>query len=196
MCPESLRVHQRPSFEDTAPAARSATRLRPVVGGRRKDGLAAGRLCGPIERVGDRLPFRVVRRLAVRLERGLVLVDLVEVIDVLVLLVLEDVEAMAVLLVPLGTERIDFDPFEEALALLRLDPDLDPDRDHGVLLVVRVGEARLLYRDRAGTACLRGDCMPCAAHAGLAWRVQAGVACMARCRRTCGCRSLTTGRPR
>src|SRR6266446_82903 len=129
--------------EDTAPMPRPATLLGPVSGGCREDGLAARRLGRPVQRVGDGLPLRVVRHLAMRLERGLVLVDLVEVVDVLVLLVLQDVEAETVLLVPLGAERIGLDRFEEALAPLRLDPDLHPDRDHGYLLMSDM--AKLAY---------------------------------------------------
>jgi hypothetical protein len=54
-----------------------------------------------------------------RLEGGLVLVDLVEVVDVGILGVLEDVEAKATRLVPLGAEGVHLDGLEKALALSR-----------------------------------------------------------------------------
>ena len=70
-----------------------------------------------------------------RLQSGLVLVDLVEVVDVLILRILEHIEAQAAGLVPLRAERVHLDRLQEALPLLRLDPHLDPDRQHGDLRV-------------------------------------------------------------
>src|SRR5262249_32227292 len=81
--------------------ALSALCLPPVGAGGREDRPAAGRLGGAVEHVGDPAPDRVVRRVAMRLQRRLVLVHLVEVVDVLVLLVLQHVEAQAARLVPL-----------------------------------------------------------------------------------------------
>src|SRR5262245_61659907 len=81
----------------------------PAVGG--EDGLAASGLRRSVERVGGGAPHRVVGHRAVRLEGGLVLVDLVEVVDVLFLLVLQHVEAQASRLVALRAERVDLDGF-------------------------------------------------------------------------------------
>src|SRR2546430_2070427 len=69
-----------------------------------------------------------------RLEGGLVLVDLVEVVDVLVLPVLEHVEAQAAALVLLRGERVVLDGLEKALPLRRFDTPLHPDREHRVSL--------------------------------------------------------------
>src|SRR5215470_2647616 len=74
--------------------------LAPVgtVGG--EHGLAARGLSRPVQRVGGGAPDGVVRSGAMRLERRLVLVHLVEVVRVLVLLVLQNVESEAAGLVP------------------------------------------------------------------------------------------------
>jgi hypothetical protein len=70
-----------------------------------------------------------------RLERRLVAVDFVEIIDVLVLCILQHVEAEAARLVPLGPLGIRLDRREKALARLRLHPDLDPNRQHAIPLL-------------------------------------------------------------
>src|SRR5262245_9116671 len=101
---------------------RSAPDLVPVAAGGREDRRAAGRLGGPVQRVRGRPPHGVVRHGAMGLQRGLVTVDLEEVVDVLVLLVLEHVEARAPRLVPLGAERVHLDRLQELLAKLGLDP--------------------------------------------------------------------------
>src|SRR5262249_43153514 len=62
-------------------------------------------------------------------------VHFVEVIDVLVLLVLENVEAHAARLVSFGTEGIHLNRLQEALARLRLHPDLHPHRQHRGLVL-------------------------------------------------------------
>src|SRR5262245_6637964 len=82
--------------------------LAPVgaVGG--EHGLAARGLSRPVQRVGGGAPDRIVRSGAMRLERRLVLIDLVKVVRVLVLLVLQDVEPEAAGLVPFGAERVRF----------------------------------------------------------------------------------------
>src|SRR6185312_15959639 len=108
-----------------------ALALGPVLRGRRKHGRAPRGLRGAVEGVGGGAPRGVVRHRAMRLECGLILVDLEEVIHVRVLLVLEHVEAVTRRFVALGAERIDLDGFQEALALLGLDPRLHPHRDHG-----------------------------------------------------------------
>src|SRR5262245_39767551 len=64
--------------------ARRSLILEPVVGGGRKDGGTARRLGRAVERVGGGAPNRVMRRGTMRLERRLVLVDLVEIVGVLV----------------------------------------------------------------------------------------------------------------
>src|SRR5438034_8425897 len=56
----------------------------------REDGLAAGRFGRSVQRIGRRAPDGVMRHRAMCFQSGLVLVDLVEVVDVLVVLVLED----------------------------------------------------------------------------------------------------------
>src|SRR2546422_115249 len=71
-----------------------------------------------------------MRRRAMSLDRRLVAVDLHKVVDVLVLPVLQDVEAQTPRLVALGADRVDLDRLEELVALFRLDPDLDPQRQH------------------------------------------------------------------
>jgi hypothetical protein len=97
----------------------------PVVGRSGKHGLAARRLRCPVEGVGGRAPDGVVGCRPMGLQCGLVAVDFVEVVDVLVLLVLQYIEPQAAGLVTLGTQRIDLDRFQEALALLRL-PEPSP----------------------------------------------------------------------
>jgi hypothetical protein len=72
-----------------------------------------------------------------RLERRLVAVDLVEIIDVLVLPVLQHIEAHAARLVPLGAQGVCLDRREKTLARLRLHPDLDPNRQHAIPLFAR-----------------------------------------------------------
>src|SRR6185295_11762152 len=86
---------------------------RPVllVGGEYRR--AAGGRGRPVEHVGHFLPGLVVRHRAVLLQRRLVLVDLVEVVDAFVLLILQDVEAVAAGLVALGAERVHLDGLEE-----------------------------------------------------------------------------------
>src|SRR5262245_13673403 len=108
-----------------------ALHLAPVPALLREHGLAADRLRGAVEGVGRRAPHRVVRRRAVRLERGLVLVHLVEVVDVLVLRVLQHVEPQTAGLVLLRAERVDLDGLQELVPHLRLDARLHPDRQHG-----------------------------------------------------------------
>src|SRR5262245_25712206 len=111
--------------------------LPPVLSVRREDRLTPGRRGRAVERVGRGAPGLIVRRGAVSLERGHVLVDLVEVVDVLVLLVLQDVEPEAARLVALGAERVDLDRLEEPPLLVRLHAHLHPDRQHRVLLSSR-----------------------------------------------------------
>src|SRR5438067_7091120 len=65
------------------------------------------------------------------LERGLVFVDLVEVVRVRVGVVLQHVEAITARLVALGAERVLLDRGQEARALGWLHADLHPDREHG-----------------------------------------------------------------
>src|SRR5262245_56056547 len=108
-----------------------ALHLAPVWTLLREHGLAADGLRWAVEGIGRRAPYRVVRRRAVRLERGLVLVHLVEVVDVLVLRVLEHVEPEAAGLVLLRGERVDLDGLQELVPHLRLDARLHPDRQHG-----------------------------------------------------------------
>src|SRR4029077_2123477 len=72
----------RPLFTRT-----SAFAAAPVLGRRRKDGIAPGCLRRAVQRVRSRAPDCVMRRGAMRLDRRLVAVDLVEVVDVRVLLV-------------------------------------------------------------------------------------------------------------
>src|SRR3972149_2149500 len=85
------------------------------------------------------------------LQRGLVLVGLVEVVDILVLRVPEDVEAQAARLVPLGGEGVRLDRREEALPQLPLHAHLHPHREHGHLLGVSDVSARpTLSARRAG----------------------------------------------
>src|SRR5438552_18769937 len=79
-----------------------------------------------------------MRHRAMCFQSGLVLVDLVEVVDVLGVRVLEDVEAPASRLVPFGTERVHLDGLEKALSQLGLDAHLHPNRLHGDLLVLSV----------------------------------------------------------
>src|SRR5437867_9048152 len=86
--------------------------LAPVGAVGWEDGLAARRGGRPVQRVGRCAPDGVVRRGTMRLQRGLVLVDLEEVIGVLVLIVLQHVEPEAAGLVPLGTERVHLDRLE------------------------------------------------------------------------------------
>ena len=69
-----------------------------------------------------------------RLQRRLVAVDLVEVVDVRVFGVLQDVEAQAAGLIALGAQRVHLDGFEEALPILGLDANPDPDCQHRDLL--------------------------------------------------------------
>src|SRR5438034_10264196 len=102
----------------------------------REDGLAAGRFGRSVQRIGRRAPDGVMRHRAMCFQSGLVLVDLVEVVDVLVVLVLEDVEAQASRLVPFGTERVHLDGLDKALSQLGLDAPLHPNRLHGDLLLL------------------------------------------------------------
>src|SRR5262245_61294768 len=113
---------------------RSGGMTSPVCAGRGKDGLTPDRLGGPVEGVGCRAPDRVVWRGAMRLERGLIRVYLVEVVDVLVPLVLENVEAEACGLVALRAEGVHLDRLQETLSQRRLDPHLHPDREHAASL--------------------------------------------------------------
>src|SRR5205823_10610867 len=99
----------------------------------RKDGIAPGRLGRTVQRVRRGAPHRVVRRGAMRLDRRLIAVDLVEVVDVRVLLIVQHVEAHAARLISLGAESIDLDRLQEALAPFRLDPHLYPQRYHRLL---------------------------------------------------------------
>jgi len=71
-----------------------------------------------------------MRRGAMRLQRRLVAVHFVEIIDVRVLLVVQHVEAQTARLVPLGAQRIHLDRLQKTVAPLRLDPDLHPHRQH------------------------------------------------------------------
>src|SRR5579862_4059857 len=104
--------------------------LEPVIRRGGEDRLATDGFGRAVERVGGGAPDRVMRRGAMRLQRGFVLVDLVEVVGVLVLRVLQDVEAGAAGLVALGAERIDLDRLEKIGTPVRLDLHLHPDRDH------------------------------------------------------------------
>src|SRR6266849_5765893 len=104
-------------FSPESPAScRGDALFLPVVGCRGKDGLAARRLRRPVERVGGRAPDGVVGCRPMRLECGLISVSFVEIVDVLVLRVLQNVEAQAARLVPLGTKGIDLDRLQETLA--------------------------------------------------------------------------------
>ena len=85
---------------------------------------------GPVEGVGGGAPNGIMWCGAMRFERGLVAVDLVEIIGVGVLPVLQHVEAEAAGLVAFGAERVDLDRLEEPFAALRLHLDLDPQCDH------------------------------------------------------------------
>jgi hypothetical protein len=72
-----------------------------------------------------------------RLERRLVPVDFIEIIDVLFLRVLQNVEPHTARLVPLGPQGVRLDRREKALARLRLHPDFDPNRQHAIPLLPR-----------------------------------------------------------
>src|SRR5207244_12184660 len=131
-----LGVSLIPALSERCGSAAGRVMLVPVSVRSREDGLGAGRVRRSIQRIGGRAPDGVVRHRAMCFQRGLVLVDLVEVVDVLVVLDLEDVETQASRLVPFGTERVHLDGLEKALAQLGLDAHLHPNRQHGNLLVL------------------------------------------------------------
>src|SRR5438270_7699757 len=106
----------------------------PVPGCGWKYSLAARRLRRAVQAVCGRAPDGVVGRRPMRLQRRLVPVYFVEVIDVLVLPILKDVEAHAARFVPLRAEGIDLDRLEEPLARTGLHPTLHPHCQHCVLL--------------------------------------------------------------
>jgi hypothetical protein len=82
------------AVRDSAPTSLSARRLAlPVVGRGREYRVATRCLWRAVERVGGGAPHRVMRRRAVRLERLLVAIDLVEVVGIPILLHVE-AEAM------------------------------------------------------------------------------------------------------
>src|SRR2546428_2854694 len=126
---------QRTGRSGVPGTTRGPLRLAPVgaVGG--EYGLAARRGGRPVQGVGRCAPDGVVRRGTMRFERGLVLVDLEEVIGVLVLVVLQHVEPETAGLVPLRTERVHLDRLEKPLSLVRLHAHFHPDCEHGGLLV-------------------------------------------------------------
>src|ERR1051325_7223727 len=74
----------------------------PIAGVGREDALTAGRLGRAVERVGGGAPDGIMRRGPVRLQRRLVAVYFIEIIDVGVLPVVQHVEAQAARLVPFG----------------------------------------------------------------------------------------------
>jgi len=96
--------------------------------------MTARRLGGAVQGVGRGAPDGIMRCGAVRLQRRLVAIDFVEVVDVRVRCVLEHVEAQTARLIPLGAEGIGLDRLEEPLARVGLDPNLDPHRQHLRLL--------------------------------------------------------------
>jgi hypothetical protein len=86
-----------------------------------------------------------------RLQRRLVAVDFVKIIDILVPFVLQHIEPQAARLVPFGPLGIRLDRREKALARLWLHPDFDPNRQHSIPLFVTARARRQsLWRDRAG----------------------------------------------
>src|SRR5262245_42661681 len=123
-------ITRMPSRKRATRRSRRLALRRPVflVGG--EHGRAARGRRRAVEHVGYFLPGLVVRHRAVLLQRRLVLVDLVEVVDVLVLLVLQHVEAVAAGLVTLGAERVHLDGLEEPRLAVRLDLHLHPHGDH------------------------------------------------------------------
>src|SRR5882724_9608463 len=130
-------------------------RLAPVATLPGKDGGAAHGLRGPIEHICHATPHGIVRHGPMGLEGGLVLVDLIEVVDVRLLRVLQDIEAEAARLVTLGAERIHLDGLEKALPLPWLDVHLHPDRQHARLLALRVRLAQTLRVAQRATSASR-----------------------------------------
>src|SRR4051794_31286330 len=100
--------------------------LAPVATGSGEDSIAADCLGGGLQGVGGGAPDRVVWRCPMRLDRGFVLVDLVEVEGVGGRGVFQDVEAQAAGLVALGAECVDLYCLEELLPHVRLDANFYP----------------------------------------------------------------------
>src|SRR5262249_15639253 len=74
---------------------------------------------------------------SMRFQCRLVPIDFVEVVDVRVPAILQNIEAHAARLIPLGTESIHLNRFQESLARVRLNPDLYPHRQHAASLPSR-----------------------------------------------------------